>query len=322
MDINIGDPYRLKLTLWDDRDFSGDALVIDIPSSGIAQASGGRTGKPNIWPRIIEDDNVDTLTISLNRAFIGNRYRLDVSTYTTDPNTLADEELAIRSDGQPPAHQASLLVAFRDAFPAATPAQALRRWAGAHTGPLGDRHGLKYVLDGARQSHIPVVLLDLKDPASLAALDFMGNLQAIQDLSGRGLLILPDVAIGEPAQTALDLNRATVAGFGLPKSPFVYAGSSSQARIPGFRAQFVQLTDGNHVAISGGTRLIPLPFNSPMEATADGPSLEVRRILIDAASASDPAEYWVAACPTPPGVTRIWPRLHLNGSHPTLGYGL
>ena len=42
-----------------------------------------------------------------------------------------------------------LLMAFSDVFDATTPAQTLRRWDGAHTGPYGERHGLHPLLDAA-----------------------------------------------------------------------------------------------------------------------------------------------------------------------------
>ena len=141
LDINAGDKYTLKLALWDNRDFSQIPLVIDISSIGLVKTSGIRAGKPAIWPRVVQDDQLDTITVNLNRSFIGERYHLDVSTYTTDPVRLADEVHDVRSDGQPPVQRAPVLMAFWDTFPVTTPAQALRRWNGAHTGPNGDRHG-------------------------------------------------------------------------------------------------------------------------------------------------------------------------------------
>ncbi len=94
---------------------------------------------------------------------------------------LADVVHDVRSDAQPPVNRAPVLVAFWDAFPVTTPAQALRRWDGAHTGPLGERHGLLHILDAAGQYSVPVALLDIKNPASLAALDFMGNIPGIKE---------------------------------------------------------------------------------------------------------------------------------------------
>jgi hypothetical protein len=92
-----------------------------------------------------------------------------------------------------------VLLAFWNTVPAYTPAQALRRWDGAHTGPYGERHGLHLLLQAVRRSKVPVVLLDLKTPAALSALDFLGKLPQIQNLSTQGLLILPEALPGSPA---------------------------------------------------------------------------------------------------------------------------
>jgi len=290
LDINAGDKYTLELALWDYRDFSQNPLKIDISSTGMVQTSGIREGMPDIWPRVVQNHRLDTVTVNLNRFFIGERFRLGVSTYTTDPVRLADEVHNVRSDAQPPVNRAPILVAFWDAFPVTTPAQALRHWNGAHTGPLGDRHGLLHILDGARQYGLPVALLDIKNPSSLAALDFMGKLPKLKDLYARGLLILPDMAYGEPADVALDFSRRAASGFGLPASQFVYATSSDPLALPGYRARFLPLADSTHLANSGGTRLISLPSADAVEATEDGPSLDVRRGLIKAAISPDPTD--------------------------------
>ena len=296
LDINPGDTYRLKIALWDNRDFSDTPLTIAISSNGATQTSGIRSGKPDIWPRVIQDFLMDTVTVNINRAFIGDHYRLDVSSYTTQPLVLADEVDNIRSDGAPAPERAPLLMAFWNDFQVTTPAQALRGWDGAHTGPLGSRHGLKYILADARQFGVPVALLDLKNPASLAALDFMGNIPEIQALYNRGLLILPDAAFGEPATPALGLSSRAVAGFDLPASPFVYTVSADpsatarSAALAGYQARFLPLADQTHLARSDGQLLIPLPSANAVEATQDGPSLEVRRALITAAFSPDPAD--------------------------------
>jgi hypothetical protein len=296
LDINPGDKYTLDISLWDNRDFSKTPLTIAISSSAAVQTSGIQAGRPAIWPRVVQDFQLDTITVSLNRAFIGERYHLNISSYTTDPQALADEVDNVRSDGPPPQEEAHFLMAFWDVFPATTPTQALRDWDGAHTGPLGSRHGLKYILAAASQFGIPMALLDLKNPASLAALDFMGNIPEIQALYTGGLLILPDVAFGEPATPALGLSSRAAAGFGLPASQFVYALSPDplanvrQASLAGYRAQFLPLADDAHLAKSDGRLLIPLPPADPLQATQDGPSLEVRRALIATALSPDPAD--------------------------------
>ncbi|MGD0879196.1 MAG: hypothetical protein ABSA01_13765 [Anaerolineales bacterium] len=296
LDINPGDAYSLKIALWDDRNFSKTPLTINVSATGAVQTSGIQAGKPAIWPRVVQDYQLDTVTVSLNRAFIGDHYHLNVSSYTTTPLALADEIDNIRSDGPPPRQYVAFLMAFWNVFPATTPTQALRDWDGAHSGPLGSRHGLKYLLAAAGQFGYPMALVDLKNPASLAALDFMGNLPEIKDLQARGLLLLPDVAFGEPATVALGLSNRAAAGFGLTSSQFVYAlsadplASLKQAALDGYQAQFLPLADDTHLAKSEGRLLIPLPTANAMQATQDGPSLEVRRALISTALSADPAD--------------------------------
>ena len=296
LDINPGDAYSLRIALWDDREFSKTPLTIDISATGAVQTSVIQAGKPAIWPRVVQDFQLDTVTVSLNRAFIGDRYQLDVSSYTTAPLALADEVDNVRSDGPPPRQYAPFLMAFWNVFPATTPTQALRDWDGAHAGPLGSRHGLKYLLAAAGQFGYPMALLDLKNPVSLAALDFMGNLAEINALQAGGLLLLPDVAFGEPATVALGLSNRAAAGFGLPSSQFVYAISPNplsglkQVALAGYRAQFLPFADDTHLAKSDGRLLIPLPSSNAIQATQDGPSLEVRRAFIATALSPDPSD--------------------------------
>ncbi len=293
LDINPGDQYVLKLAVWDERDFSQQPLSIDISSSGQARTGGQPAGGPVIWPRVVQDFSLDTITVSINRSFISEKFRVDVATYTTGPEMLADEAHNLRSDARLSGEPAPLLLAFWNTYPATTPTLALRRWAGAHTGPLGGRHGLKYILDGAGTYQVPVALLDLKNPASLAALDFMGMIPRIKNMLAQGLLILPDEAYSQPAGVALDTSRRAVAGFGLSSSQFVYAPSSdpsSFTTIPGYHLSFARLADSTHMGITGGRRLIPLPSGEALEATAGGPSLDVRRSLVATALSPDPAD--------------------------------
>lgn len=286
LDLEPGDDPLVEISLWDERHFSLQPLVVTA-SGGTARAVWGGDGRPTAWPRLLRDHSLDTVTVILNRSLIGGRFRFDVLVRASPGAPAADEVRGLRSDGLPP-ERAPLLLAFWDAFPAVTPAQALRRWDGAHTGPTGERHGLRHVLDASRRYGIPVALLDLKNPASLAALDFMGATAQVRSMSARGLLILPDVAYSRPADAALAASRRAAAGFGLPGSRFVYAPFPDP--LPGVRARFISLPEASHVARLGGTRLIPLPPADPLQATESGPSLEARRSLVEAALSPDPAD--------------------------------
>jgi hypothetical protein len=292
LDINPGDAYQVEISLWDNRSFSQEPLRIDLLPDGGRRVSGDEEGKPSLWPRIVQDYDLDTITISLNRFLIGNRYRINVATYTLDPLTRADEVKDIRSDGPAPSARAPMALALWNTYPAVTPAQALRRWDGAHTGPLGGRDGLRYVLDASAKYHIPVALLDLKKPDSLAALNYMEMLWQPQSMSNNGLLILPDVAYAEPVDVSLQASRKATEGFGPAGSQFVYdpTGNFSATALDGYTAEFIRLPDPSHLAFANGRRLIPLPQAEAVEATESGPSLGVRRALVKAMLSPDPAD--------------------------------
>ena len=270
-------------------------IMVSIPAQGSPAVS---THNPqfdatNIIPRVIRDPWLDIIVIRFNQYFLPQNFQLAVQTFHSLPDQVSspdDFATNLSLDGKPPLDRASVLIAFTNTFPAATPAQALRHWDGAHTGPTGERHGLRLILDGVRANNIPVALLDLKTSSSIAALNYIGVLGDVRVLSKKGLLILPDVATGQPAEIALDLSRRAAKDFRLSSSDFVTAPNI----LPGAHYQFVPLPDTTHISISGNIRLIPLPATDPAsQATMDGPSLEVRRALIDTALSTDKARLLV-----------------------------
>jgi hypothetical protein len=323
LDLAPSDELRLQIRLTDHRNFAARPLVVSLPTRRDLPRSGRAARDPGARPRLARDYRLDTLIVRLDRARIGGRFRVDVFTFAGASASPADRALAIHSNGLPPGEAAPVLLAFWDAFPAATPAQALRRWDGAHTGPEGGRHGLKYLLQAADRHGLPIALLDLKNAAGLAALDHVGGTARLHDLQGRGLLILPDVATADPAGRSLNLSRRAAAGFGLAASPFVYApaarGEPSRP-LPGSRPQFVSLPDRAHLARSGGGRLIPLPAADEVEATEAGPAIPVRRALIEAALTPDPSDLVVLGGSLPNSTwgipERVGPTLAWLAGHP------
>ncbi len=211
------------------------------------------------------------------------------------------------------------MFAFWDAYPAYTPATALRRWDGAHTGPYGGRHGLYNLLRTAQSAQIPLVLLDLKEPASLSALDYAGGLDLVRQMAESGLLILPtslpDPRFGPyslPAQAQGQLQSATrwaATRFGLLASQFTYLPEAaippasgigpassrgpifarlSPARLPAAPSSDAQPATALSLLSWAGRTVIPLPDEpaaSP-QADPDGLTLEWRRRLLSTALAS------------------------------------
>ncbi len=239
LDLPLIPDYNLQILLdtlpggnpWD--------LVIDLPANGSPSVTPANT---NIIPRVIRNPWLDTVIVLINQRAVPRPFTIKVVSFFTGEPSPVDGTTPVRSDALPPIQRASLALVFWDVFPAATPAQSLRQLDGAHTGPRGERHGLKHILDAAGQYAVPVALLDLKTPASLAALNYFGVIPQIQNLADRGLLVLPDVAYGDPVAVSLGFSQRSAAGFGLPASQFAYSTSGFRSD---YLAQFISLDNSD-----------------------------------------------------------------------------
>jgi hypothetical protein len=190
-------------------------------------------------------------------------------------------------DGTSPG-QARVYFAFQDVLPSATPAQTLRRWSGAHTGPFGQRHGLRSLLEVSQAYQIPLFLLDLRKPESLAGLDAVGGWSLV---ANNPLLTLPALAYSDPAAAleAQEQVQATSAAFGLPASDF-YFGNHPPASA---RTIFTSSIPTGHIQQLNEVKLLPLP--SPESAslfapTRTGIGTDLQQALIQAALHGDPGE--------------------------------
>jgi hypothetical protein len=296
-------------------DISWDTLLI-IPESGDIQAldSDGNP-RPGLALQVIRDTVLDTITIEMNASVIQRQSPLGfrAQLFTTSPESLDLTDLTepFHSSSEPP-ERAQLLLAFWNTFPAYTPAQSLRRWDGAHTGPYGGRHGLYNLLRASRNRSIPIVLLDLKYPPALSALDYAGGLNMVKDLSRRGLLILPEVVPFASTEKQIDLRQSTL-DFNLPTSPFLYPLSSAGEPIsyPVIFSRAPELSDPIvYLYRTGQRKVIPLPQQSTEQATVEGPTLNVRRTLVETA---------IISSEIPPGEGQ--PLLLLGGDLPNSTWG-
>jgi hypothetical protein len=320
-------------------DFEWDILLV-IPALGPMQAFGpdGVTLE-DLHLRIVRNPSLDTVVISLAAARSRDSYSIQVFLTPHNLPDVASSLGPVRSDEWPPA-RLPVLLAFWNTFPAYTPAQALRRFDGAHTGPASDRHGLRSLLDAIEAARFPAALLDIKNPASLSALDFAGALTRVQDLATRDLLILPDqlplsVPFDAPFHPhtwvriqAAENARQVAGAFGLAPSPFLYSA--------GFPGELVE----NHIQQVGNYRLVfsldvpgpdsadtlshidPLAtaksitslspvltrwgaynwvdfspivptLQASIQASYTGPTLEIRRTLLEAVTAPDAGHFVV-----------------------------
>lgn len=168
-------------------------LLLSIPSSGplIGMGAGGED-QEGLRLRVARNPLLDTLTVSLDHSAAGERFRVQAFLTGSGSTVVVSSLGPVRSDAQPP-KRLPLALAFWNTYHAYTPSQALRRLDGAHTGPSSDRHGLRGLLDAVESASFPALLLDIKTPASLSALDYAGGLDRVQGLAAKNLLILTDV---------------------------------------------------------------------------------------------------------------------------------
>ncbi|MBU0510766.1 MAG: hypothetical protein KJ638_03560 [Chloroflexi bacterium] len=219
--------------------------------------------------RISLDPLLATVIVDVPLSEIPAHPRVDIS-------TPEDEITGLTLDGPIPTQYAPLLLTFYDTFAARFPTEALRSWDGAHTGPRGERHGLKHLLDAAKEYQVPIVLLDLKEPENLSALDAMGMLSQLKILEDTGLLILPE----QPEQETL---------FGFSPSPFTWGGIPLRGTLTS-RPTFASSNDQNHIYQPPFSKITIIPIATETETsqpTVDGPSLYVRRALLKTALNND-----------------------------------
>lgn len=251
---------------------------------------------PSIIPRIVRNPREDTIEISLNAMQLkGVEMGFTFQVFITQPGSplVIDSIGPVRSDSLPP-QQAQVALAFWNTFPAYTPAQALRRWEGSHTGPFGGRHGLHVLLLAVKHHQVPVILLDIKNPFSLSALDYIGAETLIQELSDEKLLILPDALPGSPSfpvsiatlnesglQKVITINQKVARNFHLPASNILYSPYLPVLSISGYPIIITSLNQDRVVRWDKRV-VIPLPISDRHEATSEGLSLELRMALLEA----------------------------------------
>lgn len=215
-----------------------------------------------------------------------------------------DDTQIIFLDGQPP-QPANVALYFYQTFEGKTPAQALKHWNGAHTGPNSTRHGLFYLIEAVKKNRLPVILADLKTPQNLSALSFLGVLPEIIDLEHQGFLILPDYSFidlsSDPVITLPDKiydqafawSRQVSSQFGLNDTYFF---SASEWPLSGPPADYmfslprsIQNQQNIQICKTGGTRSFcgsssytanqePSPVDDLDEK---GLTIDIRKLVID-----------------------------------------
>lgn len=302
-------------------DLAWEVLLL-LPAQGDPRAYAARSPEEldfelltTFIPRIVRDPLNDTFIVSIPFATLGmpgRQYSIQAFLTAAGSSQPVDSTRPVRSDAPPP-RRAPVLFAFWNSFPAYTPAQALRRWRGAHTGPLGGRHGLFALLSSIRVAEVPIVLLDAKTPPSLSALNYVDRLEVLRELAAQGLVTLPDVLLGfttlpvnldtfrefihdpDPYLRAAQDSRIIAQEFNLPASEAVFSPSAVQSLPRSYALAFVTVQGSYPLRYAQHTLVPILPGFEGAQATPDGLELPIRRRLVE--NALTPAAY------TPPIVT-------------------
>jgi hypothetical protein len=170
--------------------------LIKIPASGNIEVINDQLIPiPGVELFIVVDSSQDMMVISFNKSafpiYFG-KTKMQVIITPSYQNVVSDKSEPFSIDAPSPS-RAKVIFAFWNTFTSVTPAQTLRSWAGAHSGPMSSRHGLRYLLDAAAQTKSPVFLLDLLTPDNLSALDYINATGRGRILAEQGVLALPDV---------------------------------------------------------------------------------------------------------------------------------
>ena len=258
-----------------------DYLVI-IPADGASQVidDQGRVIS-GVRLSVSRDPVMDSVVIQLKARSLGlsrSDTGVFVQVFSTSAfsDQVADESEPVALDILPPP-PVQVLMAFWHVCSAFTPAQALRCWDGAHTGPQRNRHGLYGLVRAVQQTGIPVVLADFNHPANMSALDMVGGLAPVLRLAEEGLLILPETILpsfpGSPTDQALPEWLLSREDTEVRRVLSLFSFDSFV--LSGFVVNGLGVYDYAHITESSQINL-------------DGPSLELRKAIISHAFSDQP----------------------------------
>lgn len=206
LDIRPGGTTKLPFNMISDLDW--DFLIIIPPNSPgyIINDQGNRIPQGSVQTKF--DLEQDTLIIQLQSGILpGNpsRFRIQALVQCSSGNSDACDKTRPSLPSEINNKNARVSFVFWDNLPAATPEQLLRRWDGAHTGPFGQRHGLKHLLDFSQAYKVPLFLEGFNNPQSRLGLILVNQLTRTESLIHHGLIRISSV--NDAPRTGLSLSE-------------------------------------------------------------------------------------------------------------------
>jgi hypothetical protein len=166
-------------------------IALEIPSTGEIK---GYTSQgeliSGIKARVLRDTAMDTITISIDtQNILPKGSPISIEVLLVDPlSSLISDRLNPVSSRSIPPNPARIIMGFYNTFQPYSPAQSIRMWDGAHTGPLSSRHGLRHLIENANNANINISLYDICTPIAVSGLNYLGVYQDVLSLIGRELI--------------------------------------------------------------------------------------------------------------------------------------
>ena len=236
--------------------------VVDIPGN-ISPTIRTRDflSKENLKIKVFRNPDLDSIVVQLPALPLCSKHVFSFYAEAFSPGGLLYSATPWISTETPAIHPAKIMFAFWYTLPAVTPLQLIRRWDGAHTGPFGQRHGLKVLLETAEKYQVPLFLLDLKEPSSLVGLEALGMLDWITKLERNHILSLAESSYGSALahRESLNFSQRVTETFQLKTSP-LYFSADGQAGTK-HQAYFSYSDNPAQVFTSGSSKIFPLPYH-------------------------------------------------------------
>ena len=156
IDINPGgsDQIKTRNNGWLNVDIDCDYLII-YPGSGNVEVVNSNYFPIDDIELLISLNSIqDNIVLSFDKKTfptITTLTKLQVLITQPNQDLVVDQTSPTFIDASSPS-RTKVLFAFWNTFASSTPAETLRSWAGAHSGPMSSRHGLKYVIDAAAKA--------------------------------------------------------------------------------------------------------------------------------------------------------------------------
>jgi hypothetical protein len=235
-------------------------------------------------PTIFIDPIMDFVVLRFNQNIVDQitreaKFQLQIIDPSTD-KVLDSSQVFTETQHQ--TRQSPLLMEFWNTLPAETPSQLLRSWDGAHSGPFGQRHGLKFLIENSNIYQIPITLLDLKTTHSFLGLTLLSQVDHIQQSEEEGTLSLPisDFSDSRISSYFLEQLQKEARSFGFQSNSSIFGLSTT---INPFQSRLVysQLVDTSHIFQIKNNRYVPLPLSFPYSSSKISTNFLVMNSVFD-----------------------------------------